>query len=613
MSKTSYKNWSLKTDNDQILWLTFDKENASANTFNSAVISELDSILDDLAKDKEHKAVIITSAKKSGYIAGADIEEFSKFKTVDEAVAFIRKGQKVFNKLEALSMPTIAMIEGFCLGGGCEMALACTYRIAEEGPKTRIGLPEVKLGIHPGWGGSVRLPRLIGALKAMDIILAGRAVSAKVAKRMGFVDAAVPKRQLIRAARFYALKKPAPHKASLLESLTNSALIRPMLAQVFAKKVGQKISKNHYPAPFAQIDTWRKHGIDGDRAMMGEAKSIGRLLLDSTAKNLVRIFFMQEQMKGLAKGSKFKPAHVHVIGAGVMGGDIAAWCALKGLRVTLQDRESKFIAPAIKRAHKLYKKKLRKPNLVQAAMDRLQPDIEGTGIGKADVIIEAIFENLEAKKTLFVSLEKQMKAGAVLASNTSSIPLNEISQGLKDPSKLVGIHFFNPVAMMPLVEVVKSDKSDAKVVENAIAFVVKIGRLPLPVKSSPGFLVNRVLMPYLLEAMALFEEGVPGVVIDKAATDFGMPMGPIELADTVGLDVCLSVAKILTGHYGGTVPNRFQEMVDSGQLGRKTGQGFYRYNKGKVEKPKVDSLKDLLHPQISNESRKHFLAQCGGH
>lgn len=575
----TYHHFKTETDHDGILWLCVDREGANVNSLSYEVFEELDSIIDEIAANKP-VGVIIYSGKKHGFIAGADITQFTKLESVDQAYKIIRQAQVILDKLEALPMPTVAMINGFALGGGCELSLACTYRVADDSSKTVIGLPEVKLGIHPGWAGCVRLPRLIGALKAMNIILPGRALKAKAAKKVGLIDAAVPLRELKRAARYYVLNKPPKHKPSLIESMTNWPGVRHILGNTMRKKLREKISEAHYPAPFAVINNWVKDGVS-DQAQLTEVNSIAKLLVHPCSRNLVRVFFLQERMKGLAKGIKFKPQHVHVVGAGTMGGDIAAWCALRGMHVTVQDQSPERIAPALKRAYKLFKKKLKKPRLVQAAMDRLQPDIAGNGVGRADVIIEAIFENLEVKQKLFKDLEARAKPEAVLATNTSSIPLDEINQVLDDPTRLVGIHFFNPVAQMPLVEVVKGDKSSDDMVQKALAFVGKISRQPLPVKSSPGFLVNRVLMPYLMEAMALLQEGVPAKAVDKVAMQFGMPMGPVTLADTVGLDVCLAVADNLCQVYGGTVPDALRSMVESGDLGKKSGKGFYSYANGK--------------------------------
>lgn len=582
----TYKNWKLETDADQILWVCFDKENASVNTVDRDVMEEFSRILDHLAIDTTHKGVIIASAKKKGFIAGADIEQFTKFKDINEATLVLTLGQDILNRLEALKLPVVAMIDGFCLGGGLEIALACHYRVAEESSKTRLGLLEVKLGIHPGWGGTVRLPRLIGAPQALNLILNGHTVSGKVAAKLGFVDAAVPKRQLVHAARYYILNKPPRHKPTFLQALTNQKISRQIIGSYIRKQVAKKVSPSHYPAPFHVLDNWEHVGVDTNAAYEREAKSCGKLFFSETCQNLVRVFFLQDRLKGLAKEGSFAPKHVHVIGAGTMGGDIAAWCAAQGMTVTLQDLESRFIAPAIKRAHALYKEKFKENYLVQKAMDNLIPDVNGYGIPKADIIIEAVIENLEVKQATFKMLEEKAKPQAILATNTSSIPLDEINIVLREPDRLVGIHFFNPVAKMQLVEVVQGQRTSYKSLEKAMQFVRKIDRLPLPVKSSPGFLVNRILMPYMLGAVELVNEGVPMTAIDKAMKNFGMPMGPVSLADTVGLDVCLSVAKYLGQYYGMPVPKALVDLVAQHKLGKKTGEGFYKYDKqGKQIKP----------------------------
>ncbi len=580
----TYKHWRLETDKDQILWLYFDKQNASVNTMDIEVMTELSDITDALVNSTEYKGVIIASAKKNGFIAGADISQFTQFSDIDEAVSLLKSGQQIYDKIENLKIPTVAMIDGFCLGGGMELVLACRYRVVEEGSKTRLGLPEVKLGIHPGWGGSVRMPRLIGALQGLNMVLSGHTISGKAAAKLGVADLAVPKRHLVKAAKYYVLEKPKPHQATWLQNLTNAKPVRTILATMMRKKLRAKINPLHYPAPFHALDNWEQVGVHGQAAMDKEARSCGKLFFSDTCQNLVRIFFLQERLKGQAKESRFKPEHVHVIGAGTMGGDIAAWCALQGLNVTLQDRDAKYIAPAIKRAYQLFKEKLKEPYLVQRAMDRLTPDVQGYGIPKADVIIEAIYEDLKAKQDLFKSLEMQAKPQAVLATNTSSIPLDDISSVLQTPERLVGIHYFNPVAKMQLVEIVKAHRTDPLVVEKAISFVRKIDRLPLQVKSSPGFLVNRILMPYLLEAVTMLDEGIPAATIDKAMVDFGMPMGPVALADAVGLDVCLSVAKYLGKYFNSKIPPKLAQLVEKGKLGRKSGEGFYQYKKGKQVK-----------------------------
>lgn len=590
-----YKQWRFDTDEDQIAWLLFDKENSKVNSIDREVMEELSEIFDFFSQDTNLKGIIIASAKKNGFIAGADISQFNKFKDVEDAIQLLRQGQQIFDKIENLNIPTVAMIDGFCLGGGLELALACHYRVAEDSAKTRLGLPEVKLGIHPGWGGTVRLPRLIGAPKAFNLILSGHTVSGKAAAKLGFVDAAVPKRHLMRAAKYYIITKPERHKAGFLSDLTNSKPLRLPLAAFMRRKLHEKIKPEHYPAPFIVLDNWERVGVDSDAAMEQEANTCGKLFFSETSANLVRVFFLQERLKGLAKNVHLTPKQVHVVGAGTMGGDIAAWCAMQGMRVTLQDREAKYIAPAIKRAFKLYQEKLKEPYLIQRALDRLIPDISGEGISQADVIIEAIYENLAAKQDLFRDVEKRAKPSAILATNTSGIPLDEINLVMQNPERLVGLHFFNPVAKMLLVEVVKGNRTDTTIVEQAIAFTRKIDRLPLPVKSTPGFLVNRVLMAYLLESLVMVEEGVPPEIIDKAMLDFGMPMGPVTLADFVGLDVCLAVSEYLGKLLGCKIPSRLAQMVKAGKLGKKTGEGFYKYNKaGRPIKTKTPSFEKPL-------------------
>lgn len=589
MRERSYQHFKLQTDSSNILWLTIDRAGASANSLSRDVFDELNTVLDDIA-ERKLVGVIILSGKNTGFIVGADISQFTHLKTKQEAFDLIRQAQWVLDKLEALPMPTLAMIKGPCLGGGLELALACRYRIAADTPDTKIGLPEIKLGIHPGWGGTVRLPNLIGVIEAMKMILPGAAYDARKCAKLGIIDAAVPERMLKRAAKEMILSQPTLRKQNFISKLGAVSFVRPLLGKLFYKNLAaKKVNKKQYPAPYAVVHNWIQDGAKND-AMINEANSIAELMLTETARNLVRIFFLQKKMKGIAKQAKFKPTWVHVIGAGTMGGDIAAWCASSGLKVTLQDQLPEKIAPAMKRASQLFQNKLRVPRLVQAAMDRLQPDQAGSGIAKADIIIEAVYENLSVKQAIFSDVELRAKPNAILATNTSSIPLEEIATVLRNPERLVGVHFFNPVDKMPLVEVVFGEQTMDEIVFQAAAFVGAIHRFPLPVASRPGFLVNRVLMPYLMEAMMIFEEGVPAPVIDQAVVQFGMPMGPIMLADKVGLDVCLSVAENLTHYFGGKVPDRLRAMVKAGQLGMKSGQGFYQYKNGKPAKTeKVDS------------------------
>jgi 3-hydroxyacyl-CoA dehydrogenase/enoyl-CoA hydratase/3-hydroxybutyryl-CoA epimerase len=576
----------IETDKDSIVWLHLDKAGAAANVLSREVLHDLDRQLETLA-DHSPRGLIILSDKPNGFIAGADIHEFTRIRNEDDALELVRLGQSVLNRLATLACPTVALIHGFCLGGGLELALACRYRVALDDPGTRLGLPEVRLGIHPGFGGTVRLTALIGGLKAMDLMLSGRSIDARQSRRIGLVDRVVAQRYLQTAARRLVLDSPPPRRPDWPGRLANLAPVRALLSRVLQRQVAAKASSQHYPAPYALIDIWRKYADDPARMLQAEADSIARLVKSVTARNLIRVFLLQERLKTLGKDTVWKPRAVHVIGAGTMGGDIAAWCALRGFRVSLQDQSPERIAPAIKRAHELFKRRLKEPLAIQSALDRLRPDHKGTGVGRADIVIEAIFEDAGVKRGLYRDIEPRMPADAVLASNTSSIPLEELSGALVRPERLVGLHFFNPVPVMQLVEIVNGKSTSAEVSGKAMAFTRMIDRLPLPVSSTPGFLVNRILMPYLLEAVTLESEGVPPSVIDRAATAFGMPMGPMELADTTGLDICLHVAQNLAGHFHTTIPERLQQLVAAGHLGKKSRRGFYRYDKGKAVKPRA--------------------------
>jgi len=582
------RSWTLEQDAEGITWLTLDKPNTSANVLSAAVLTELNERLAELERARP-RGLILISGKKSGFIAGADIREFTGITDEAGGYALIRAGQQVFDRLEALPCPTVAAIHGFALGGGLETALACRYRVAVADERLALGLPEVQLGLHPGFGGTVRSVRLLGVRPAMQLMLTGKPLRAKKALQLGLVDRLVSEPELRAAAREFVLKAPPPRRAPLSERLLSTRIARPFVKGALIAEVARRAPRAHYPAPYAIIDLWARHGAHGAAAFEAEARSMARLFLSETSRNLVRVFLLTDRLKSGGGKAARDLKHVHVVGAGVMGGDIAAWSALRGFTVTLQDRTLELVSPALQRAAELFDKRL--PDAAQraAARARLRADVEGAGVPDADVVIEAIFENLEAKQQLYAQLEQRLKAGALLASNTSSITLESLAGKLAQPARLVGLHFFNPVAQMPLIEVVHGAATDAGAVQLASGFARRIDKLPLPCRSAPGFMVNRVLTPYTYEAMLAAAEGVPLQLIDRAAVAFGMPVGPIELVDVVGLDVAEHVGEIIAAQLQRPVTQvaRLRELIAAKKFGRKSGEGFYRWEQGKPLKPEA--------------------------
>jgi 3-hydroxyacyl-CoA dehydrogenase/enoyl-CoA hydratase/3-hydroxybutyryl-CoA epimerase len=588
------QHWRWETDREGLAWLTFDKHGESANTFSRDALEELGRAVAAIHAESP-KGLVIRSGKEN-FIAGADVGEISRFQSPEEALAFVKLGWDVFQSIRELPFPTTAMVNGFCMGGGVELSLACRYRVALDDPKTRFALPEVMLGIMPAWHGVQWLPKLVGPAAALDLILTGKSIDARRAKRIGLVDQAVPLRILENTARMVTLEGKAPRRPGFVERVMLARPMRGIVTSQARKQVAKRARREHYPAPYAVLEFWRKYDGDPFAASGDPTASIEALFSHPTTRNLIRIFFLQERMKAAAKGASFQARHVHIVGAGVMGGDIAAVCALRGLSVTLQDTAPERIAPAVKRAASLFERRLRDERRVRDALDRLVPDVSGEGVRQADVIIEAIYENLEAKRELFARLEAKAKPDAILASNTSSLKLADIATALRDPSRLVGIHFFNPVPQLQLVEVVTGEKTDPALSLKASAFVRQIDKLPLPVKDSPGFLVNRVLAPYMTNAFRLLDEGHKPETLDAAMEAFGMPMGPAELADTVGLDICVAAAKALAGTT--QVPKLLANKVQLGHLGKKTGQGLYRYENGKAVKGQPDAFDPALMDQL---------------
>ncbi len=604
-----FRHWQTHCDDGGIVTLSLDRANSKVNAISRAVLEELEQILERLAIERP-TGVIVHSAKASGFSVGADIKEFIGYAKRGAVLENIQYGQRVYERLARLPCPTVAAIHGVCMGGGAELVLACRQRIAVNGDKTKIALPEVLLGIHPGWGGTIRLPQLIGAPEALPIMLTGKSLTAVRALALGAVDRLATADELLSEARAL-LHRPAPRPFTRRFKVwaSNTWIAKQILAPMVFKRTAAKVHKEHYPAPFAIIKVWRRSGHNTRHGLKVEALSLAKLAQTSTAKNLIRIFFLQERLKASGGHAQHGIKHVHVIGAGVMGGDIAAWIALKGFEVTLQDREAGPVQAALERASEFYQKKLKKPEKIDAARHRLHANVEASDVSGADLVIEAIYENAAAKEALYAGIEPQFQAEEILASNTSSIPLDELREKLGAPQRFLGLHFFNPVPNMPLVEVVRHDALDPMIEKRTLAFCRAIDKLPVAVKGTPGFLVNRILMPYLFEAMQLTSEGVPTPILDKAAKKFGMPIGPIELADTVGLDVCISVGKELAPFLGLTLPEGLEKQLENGKRGKKDGQGFYLWYDGKPKKPEVDpdyvppaDLQDRLILPMVNEA-----------
>lgn len=593
------RNFECRIDDAGVAWLGVNTTDASVNRLSGDVLAELATALDHF-ESHAPTGLVIHSLKSAGFIAGADIREFDALDSPEAVRELISRGWDIFNRLAAVRYPTLALIRGHCIGGGLELALACRYRLAVDQPDTSFALPEVMLGIFPAWGGMKRLPALIGAPAALDMMLTGRSIDVRRAVRLGLVDARVPPRLQMQAAGQLVRSGKPPHRARGTGRWLNLPMLRPLTLRQARKQVDARDPYQHYMAPRGILEIWARH--DGNA--LAAPALIDELARSDTARNLLRVFRLQERLKALGKPVEhaIDVRHVHVVGAGAMGGDIAAWCSLKGIKVTLQDQDRTRIADAQGRAQALYARRLKNPRLERAAMDRLIPDPLGHGVNHADLVIEAITEDLEAKRNLYARIEPRMKPGAVLATNTSSLSLEALGAGLHDPARLVGIHFFNPVAKMPLVEVVEPADPDPGVHATALAFVGKLGKLPLPVKDTPGFLVNAVLAPYMLEAMRCVDEGMAPETIDEAMKVFGMPMGPLELADTVGLDIVAAAGRQLAGD--DAMPRCLNMHLSRKSLGRKTGRGFYEWKDGKPSKrppgtPPAELAQRLITPLVA--------------
>ncbi|MFV0367285.1 MAG: 3-hydroxyacyl-CoA dehydrogenase NAD-binding domain-containing protein [Hyphomicrobiaceae bacterium] len=582
------KDWRVMLDREGIVWATFDREGESANALGRRPLEELMQIVgrvEEGARNGEVVGLVLQSGKAKGFIVGADIREFDELTTEIAVIEAVKPVNAMLDRIEKMPVPVVAAVHGVCVGGGLELILACHYRIATRDDATRVGFPEVKLGIFPGFNGTARSIRQAGPLAAMESMLTGRMIRASAAKRMGYLDQLVDSRGALHwAARKAVLAKKKSGTASTAMNLLTKSPARKFVASKMRDETAKKAREEHYPAPFRLIELFENYGGNFEAMKAHETRMFAPLMVSDTSRNLRRVFKLSEQLKAQApKNMDWKPVRVHVIGAGTMGADIAGWCVASGMEVTLQDLSEDVIAKGIKAQGRLFSKKFKTEALRKAAEARLIADPAGNGLNHADVIIEAIVERLDIKQSLFKDIETRAKPDAVLASNTSSLMLEDIASSMANPSRLIGIHFFNPVAQMPLVEVIRGKNSNGGDVDKGCAFVTAIGKFPLIAKSVPGFLVNRVLAPYMMAALARVDKGDDMQKIDEAARTFGMPMGPVELADNVGLDVCAHVGKILGLAEGGQ-GGRLERLVNSGRLGKKSGEGFYVWKDGKPEK-----------------------------
>jgi 3-hydroxyacyl-CoA dehydrogenase/enoyl-CoA hydratase/3-hydroxybutyryl-CoA epimerase len=608
------RDWRFSVDFEGIAWALIDREGDRMNSLGRRPTEELGEIVkwvEEAQSRGELAGLIIMSGKPSGFIVGADIREFESLATTEASVKdAVHQTLELLDRIDKLQLPVVAAIHGYCLGGGLELVLACDWRVADREEGTRLGFPEVKLGIFPGLNGTVRSIDVAGPVDAMTAMLTAKMLRPAAARAIGLVDQLVPTHHQLRwAARKAVLQKRRSKGAPWWKKLMLKQPIRGLLAKQMRAKTAANVREDHYPAPFRLIDLFERYGDDPARMKKVETEMFAPLMAGDTARNLRRVFMLSEMLKDEAPKNGFKPRKVHVIGAGTMGGDIAAWCVVCGMQASLQDLDEAQIKKALSRAKGLFKKQLRGQTAIDSAIARLIADPQGREIKHADVVIEAIAEKLEIKQKLFADLETKLKPGAVLATNTSSLKIEDIARSLRDPGSLVGIHFFNPVAALPLVEVVRGEETREDEVKKAANFVTAIKKLPLVVKSCSGFLVNRVLAPYMMDAVRRYEEGTARDKIDQAAVKFGMPMGPLELMDLVGLDIANHVGESL-----GIAPgkdNSLSRLVKAGKLGKKTGEGFYVWDKGKPKREEVsydqaelDALgRDLVKPMLDECER----------
>lgn len=583
----------------EIAVVVFDLVGEKVNKFSTPVMMRLKEVLEELKKSS-YKAVIFKSAKPKIFIAGADIEEIKSMTTKDQFEAAVKGGQDIMNMVEDLPMPTMAAIHGACMGGGCEFILSCDYRIASDDSSTKIGLPEIQLGILPGFGGTQRMPRVIGLQAALDIILAGKSVNSKKALKSGLVDKVVHPNLLDEQAVKWAKEIIANgakkrRKKFQPQGAVNKVLEGALGRGIVFKKAREgvlKATKGHYPAPLKALEVIQKtYGMsDREAGMRIEREGFCELGITDISKNLIHVFYLTEMVKKQngVPGVDVKPREVKgmgILGAGTMGGGIAYVAADKGVQVRMKDLNTDALGKGLKHASDLWMKLLKRKSIdkyqYQQKMDMVSVTTDYSGFKNLDVVVEAIVEDMGIKQKVIGECAGQMRPDAIIATNTSSLSVTEMSKGHPRPEYFAGMHFFNPVNKMPLVEVIRGEKTSDETIATIFELTKKMGKMPVVVKDGPGFLVNRLLLPYMAEAAFLMQEGMSIEVVDKAyVKEFGMPMGPFELMDEVGLDVCIKVLKIFKKAFGERIEMApcMEALEKSGRLGRKNGKGFYHYS-----------------------------------
>ncbi|HSM03280.1 MAG TPA: 3-hydroxyacyl-CoA dehydrogenase NAD-binding domain-containing protein [Longimicrobiales bacterium] len=590
----------LTVDRDGLAWITFADPDRRLNVLDEGVLSRLEAHLEDLESrvaGGEVRAVVVISGKPDSFVAGADIEAIGRLDGPADAEAKSREGQAVFQRLRDLPAPSVAAIHGICLGGGTELALACRHRVASDHPKTRIGLPEVQLGLLPGWGGTTRLPRLIGLRAALDMLLTGKQLRASSAKRAGLVDAVLPPegfRESVRRFTLGVLDGSGPSRAApgLVDRFLGGTGLGRRIALSSARKKVMSQTGGHYPAPLEILDVLP--GVLSrpvDQALQIEARAFGALAATAVHQHLLHVFHLREDARkterafpGIETGTV---ARMGVLGAGVMGGGIAQLAADNDIHVRMKDIREDAVAGGLEHARGLFDRQVQRrrmtPRQAEEAMGRVTGTLEYDGFGGLDLVVEAVVERLDVKRAVLAETEERIRGDCILATNTSSLPIDDISGALARPGRFCGMHFFNPVHRMPLVEVIRGEATDPETVATVHALAVRMGKVPVVCRDGPGFLVNRILGPYLNEAGYLLVEGVPMEELDGAAKTFGMPMGPARLLDEVGIDVAAHAGATLREAFGERMEPApvLERMLAADRLGRKNGRGFYRYEKGK--------------------------------